>query len=659
MEDGEKVKEVIKKAVKVILKVILIVIKIVFASIIPASILLAAFVYFLTLGDGERRENDNSSVPYVVSTYVNQVTPQTDGTLKATNSAQELWDKMKANGARVEEYLDTPEELARLMKAEIVTKYPDTRSNPDKKIEWETIINNSDELQGIIKFKRGDSTLTYVDPETFNKWIKDKNKKALSYFTLNKKEDKEGYVVTIATSKQIDTTIEGNDPEVKNGKNTQYEMTTTNINYEEMVKPYTMPFDLLWSFLVVGEDKEFVFALADLIYESDIQITIHDNTVVNTDIDEWHRKEQTKAELNCVHDPWETNEYHYTKTVVTTTNTAVGILTKANVWIVDYENNDIQEENKETEEKNQITKENENYPEIPNRTGEAKKFHCEHDNQNSTIELVKYYDKDIDICDNVTNRVKAKTYTAGTPIIREKTETKGDEVNFVTLFNRQEYEKNRSNILNVASWLLELIEKNPNTKDMLDTVKYLLYKATNTDYGKTSIDLKIFYPNELISVGEGDYIVHIEKSSSNIVITDIETLRKAFKGYSGSQELEKHAQEFLDLQNQYKVNAIFAAAVSISETSAGREGHAIDGKNNWFNIECTCGGKHGRFETYTSAKQSIEEFYKQIAVKHHYFTEERYTVSEIGKIYCENSTVPGGWIDTTIGYMTQMFQAIK
>ena len=123
MEDEEKVKEVIKKAVKLIIKVILILIKIVFASIIPASILLGAFVYFLTMGDGERREDDDSSVPYVASTYVNQVTPQTDGTLKSTNSVQELWDKMKANGARVDEYLDTPEELARLMKAEIVTRH--------------------------------------------------------------------------------------------------------------------------------------------------------------------------------------------------------------------------------------------------------------------------------------------------------------------------------------------------------------------------------------------------------------------------------------------------------------------------------------------------------------------------------------------------------
>ena len=103
----------------------------------------------------------------------------------------------------------------------------------------------------------------------------------------------------VATWEQIDTTVTSNDPGVEGQNTTQYEMTTTNINYGEMVESYTMPFDLLWALLVVGEDKNFIFELTDLIYNSDIQITIHDNLTENTDIDEWHYTEQTKAEVDA------------------------------------------------------------------------------------------------------------------------------------------------------------------------------------------------------------------------------------------------------------------------------------------------------------------------------------------------------------------------
>ena len=56
-----------------------------------------------------------------------------------------------------------------------------------------------------------------------------------------------------------------------------------------------MPFDLLWAFLVVGEEKNFVMELADLVYNSEIEITVYDNLTVNEDVDDWSYKNRTKA----------------------------------------------------------------------------------------------------------------------------------------------------------------------------------------------------------------------------------------------------------------------------------------------------------------------------------------------------------------------------
>lgn len=1089
-ELGKKIKRHYKRIIQAIIVLVM------------TLVLLAGALYFVTVDDGTYKEDDWSSTPFAASQYTGSVSVEKDGTLKSGMTAQELWDKMLKNKSRVNEYLKNPEELARLMRAEIVTQYPDTRPNPDEEINWDEVIKDADLLQGIIKFKRADvdgnkKTMSYVSPEEFQGYIDEYNssgsetakQNALTHFTLKKatsqsaggdgvnyngpalywptdgttitsyfgprsaplpgastnhgaidigvpvgtnvyacekgtvtcasmagnagnlvtidhgngyvtkymhnsvfkvnvgdtvekgqvialagstgnstgphvhfqieyngtkidplnfkyhngmgdgtggfgeddeedekdekdKEDKEdkdkkddkkdnkkdkntsakkatatpvtdgdgyrelytssggitykhykqfegsyaenpywngtihnsgcgptavatlasgivnsdsnpgtiaaemnatygvtsystlqsemnslgmpsevvqspsaetiqdylkngkvmlvsvtnstiftnnshimalvdindqgqvyicnpgssslhgwydigeimkgcqyivvtdagkggvapskqntsNYVAVVATWRQQDTNITSNQSGVGESS-TLYSMTTTNVNYEEMVDPYTMPFDLLWALLVVGEDKNFVFELADLVYNSKIEITVHDNLTVNTDIDEWHYTQRTKAEVNAtitahcngksatgrvnkdVHDPDPSNpdkEFVTTKTVVTQTNTLNVVLTKADVWIVKYENEFVYVGASAGDDRtSKVTKPNQAYPIQPSSTGNS--YSCEHidakktelrskvvtsaiqsDHKTGGAEMevgaypvtfdevinVKYYQRYINIYDNITNKTSTQKYVQGIPVMEEKTDKKSKEPNFVTIFRKKKYKLNKSRIKDAARWLFEIIENNESTADMLDLIKYLLYKATGVVYdGIESFDFGIFYPSTLQTVGEGDYIVHIDKSDPGIVIDDVETLKKAFAGYSGGSKLVEHAQEFLDLQEQYRVNAVFAAAVSIMETGGGRTGHAVNGKSNWFNIECVHGKSHGRFETYGSVKESIEQFYKQISVKSYYFTAGKFTVSEIGMTYCENADVPGGWIESVTGFMTQMFNA--
>lgn len=162
--------------------------------------LLGAAIYFITLDDAVARTNDMSNVPYAVSQYKNGVSVGNDGQLVSSITAQELWDEMKKNDSRVSLYLDSPEELLKLMNAELVTQYLDTRKNPDKEIDWDSdSLNdvNSNNIQGIVKLKREDVdgnnyTMTYVDSETFQRYIDNYNssgseadkKIALSHFTL-------------------------------------------------------------------------------------------------------------------------------------------------------------------------------------------------------------------------------------------------------------------------------------------------------------------------------------------------------------------------------------------------------------------------------------------------------------------------------------------
>ncbi|MCI8759940.1 MAG: hypothetical protein HFJ34_02250 [Clostridia bacterium] len=777
----EEAKEAIKKVAKMILKRGKKILLILILPIIPIIIILAGITYFLTIDDGTYKEDDWSSVPFASEQFINSLSINKEGNLENSFDAEELWDKMLENKSRVDEYLDTPEELARLIRAEVVTKFPDTRPNPNEPIDWEEMIKKQDLFQGIIKFKRADtegnqSNLIYTDPETFQSYIDQYNNNgdekakqaALSHFTLkksatsttqkkleedtNKKEedtkedenkeknkdkkkkdeedkkqtatvtpvngdgyteeytssagitykhykqfagsykddsywsgtihssgcgptsiailasglknteltpkeiaaqmnsnygftsydtlkqemdslgmtseviqapsaetiqenlrngkvmlvsvdsrtkftknshimaivdinengqvyvcnpgsgnsDKFGwqdisnitigckyivtteagatgiastssnnssYIAVVATWSQINTTSHTTDSDanLEGDEGSQYSITTTNINYESMVEPYTMPFDLLWAFLVVGEDKDFVFELADLVYGSEIEITIHDNLTTHTTIDESHYTKRTKAIVDATitaecddnkstgtvsndeHDPCQDDEeYVTTKTTQTQTNTLDISITKANVWIVDYENKYTYSQPTETTSTSRADQpDEENYPSSPTSVGDN--YSCEEidkkkeelrkkvttdTNQNVTFTEninVKYYTRKMNQYNIITNKINTQKWIKGNPTSIEKTD-EATKPNFVTIFKDTKYLDNKRKIKDVPTWLFEIIETNDSTKDLLDTVKYLLYKAAGIKSGVKEFDKNRFLPGELTSL---------------------------------------------------------------------------------------------------------------------------------------------------------------
>lgn len=190
-----RLKEISKK----ILKSVIIKFGFLLAIVSTVIILIAGFIYFITNDDASYKEGDWSSTSYGVSENINSGTIDENGNISVGMTAQELWDKMIKNGSRVDEYLDSPEELLKLMNAEVITNFPDTRPNPNEPIDWDSLNKdiNAKNVQGIIKFKRAKSdgtstTITFVDNETYYEWIEaynvngDKNalENILNHFTM-------------------------------------------------------------------------------------------------------------------------------------------------------------------------------------------------------------------------------------------------------------------------------------------------------------------------------------------------------------------------------------------------------------------------------------------------------------------------------------------
>ena len=351
-------------------------------------------------------------------------------------------------------------------------------------------------------------------------------------------------LVKVATWTETTHIEENTDPELqdKNSSETTYSMTTESIPYQNLVSGYTMPFEFLWAILVIGEDKDFVLALADLVYESDIEITIHDSLTIDTKekVYTYNKKifSESKGSVMTevkIRNPnnifsfeekgsWidDISDKSYTTktTDITKTNTLEIALTRANVWIADYKKEyewqnippDVQSGDPQllsniVEDEPFDTNNDDKFGHIEELKTVAKKRIEEYDGAQYEFSEehfeAKYYKRIYNRKERITNTTEGNKYIASPETITEKTDKEGKNgPNFVTLFNDSKYAKNKSNILSVPDWLFEILDANDSTKGKYsDLMRYLLYKATDYSYGKDEFNFEIFIKDEFKEFG--------------------------------------------------------------------------------------------------------------------------------------------------------------
>ena len=744
-------------------------------SILMLIIILSSAVYFITLDDATYKDGSMSNTPYAASTYVKSIKFTEDGIIflykytdevtgeekeaekKSAEMAQILWDEMIKEGSKVKNYLSSVEELEKLMNAEIITQYPKLNKNVD--------------LNGTVEFERHKtdgktSKLEYIDLEKFNKKIEEKNTDVVKYFTL----DENGNLL-IGIVDETTETLTSNDSEMVLGdytstlssgdlksegnySKTEYNVFSKTINYKSVVSKYTMPFQYLWSLIVIGDDKGVGLELADLVENSEIVVSIYDNitTTVNTTINTYNREKKVDVSATATAetsygdkytqkdswkpaDEWEEDDNYQIKQVVTyKENTPIIDVTKANVWIVDYSKEYTYQDSKQTsEENNSKNLDDTDYIDdaknpVSSKDGDgsdllyydkfkgdlqdlvkkAKKY--AEDNTDLKYENgvavsftvsasitscdASYYKHNVNRVQTDNTTVSVQKYVAGNvknePKIKKKTEEELNngtgQNNFVTILcDKNHIEARKKITTEVPGWLFELLKSNPDTVNMVDLTKYLInqvlgkekYKNIDINFDSLyGVDSESFNMN---SIGAGD----INVSDESLFITDLEKLKQAFTGYSNSGKLVENAQAFLDMQSKYKVNALFAAAVSITETGAGNAGNAIKTAtgsnsvgasigqcwNNWFNIKTSStpyglvynGEGESHYKIYTNISSSIDNFGYNIAEGSYYYKQNKYTVNDIGHIYCPNSpaypTQGDDWVEHTLTYMSNFYSA--
>ena len=198
------------------------------------------------------------------------------------------------------------EYLKNYIKAAIVTQYPDLRKAEQIAKDEEI---PTDEVQGCIRIKRyadgetksfaGNLTnvkdseddgryLEYMPYKEFTELVKDGDKSALNYFSLDSSNNMvvagwETMRVEITQPVQTNVDEAGPAPSTYDEKiepyNTDFDkIVTKSIDYISQVSNYQMPFSLLWTLIVYGNDEEFVNDLANLVINTDIVIGVYDAT---------------------------------------------------------------------------------------------------------------------------------------------------------------------------------------------------------------------------------------------------------------------------------------------------------------------------------------------------------------------------------------------
>ena len=215
------------------------------------------------------------------------------------------------------QYLSSAEELAKLMNAELITQYPDTRANPNEIIDWNNVDFTSSTIPGIVKIKRKtDNTekmLVYRTQADFESLVNSNNDGAKNYFSLDDQNN-----LLIATYEKTTNTVTTNDnfnitaytstpyTKTSSGTNTVYKneekkLNITKINYQALIpQKYKMPFSYLWGLLIYSGDKNFVLEVADLVMNSEIELTVHDNVTTEAKEDIYTYKKQTRKDINVV-----------------------------------------------------------------------------------------------------------------------------------------------------------------------------------------------------------------------------------------------------------------------------------------------------------------------------------------------------------------------
>lgn len=298
---GQVAKQLGKKFIKFIIKKHLYKYVIILAVIFLIIIIIASSSWYIHVKDAQFETDSDSPKysEYCPQEYFENIYVTDEGTLMSAISVEDVW----ANDKRYKRYLSSVDALAYLLNAQVVSQSPYIDAAA------------SDELNGTIKFFRNDSQIpmSFVQEDVFDGYVSDYNNSgdqdsknnALNSFTINsngtiKVAYQQGETESVISfdenyanqmASQLGTKVtkmqkDSSGREKYTVSTNNSHMYTKNISYRKIIENYSLPFELLWAIVVMGDNgssgagnsEDFAHALASMAYDSEINLVIDDNS---------------------------------------------------------------------------------------------------------------------------------------------------------------------------------------------------------------------------------------------------------------------------------------------------------------------------------------------------------------------------------------------
>lgn len=600
---GKLIGKVMKKIGTAIVGVIVQFLPYILIAVLITSFV-AAIIKFVIVNDGSYVAGSEKNVPNVVNEVLKDIGAGSIGyDIDLDQKVEEIITKLNKDSNQLYAYISEEKQkeyLKTFIKADFITQNFKIGTADPK---------TSDKLNGSIIVQRSDSdgkvsTLQFIDYETFNKYVTESNSEVFKYFSTNE----DGQLVIAQSyrhSKVLDTNVPGETPINEE----QYNISEMSLDYKSALSSYAMPFNFLWALLVKSTEEDFVYELAKLAMDTEITITAYDNYMRTEETEESQftmegRKELivrqfikhsgtlTKITREREFDTSDTT-YHRRLTEITETRNVTLNVTYANTWIAKYQNEYTYESIPATVTENNAQSNNSQAIETINRYLTKAEIEqdsfaqevlndLEHGKMEGTVYTVESERLISDIKEKSrTGKIvsSGNSYKEGTPKIEEKTDLNSQEPNFCTILKK--YPRAESKIMSSVEWLFEMMEQNTeNVTNMIDLVKYLLYKATGRDLGVTELSANFFIIKNLSSMYGGS---GISVNKTSISKEDFIKCVREYRNDSGYQKrFAAYADKIYDICVKNNINPILCVAQG-QESSFG-ESTPINSKWNYWGL---------------------------------------------------------------------------
>ncbi len=516
--------------------------------------------------------------------------------------------------------------------------------------------------------------MSWMSYSTMQEEAAKNNEKGLNAIKNHYSIDDEGKLV-IAQWTKIETT----------GKADEVIISLKHIDYKSAISQYTTPMNFFIYLTMVSKNPEFVSAVTDMVKNSRIELTIMDTKTVNVEEEKYSFTRNTKTTHETKRQGVVINTYTTSRsrgveqTTTTTTTTVVPTpkITYAKTWFseqrITYKiaNQDPYHNYEKYTENEDSSLADDAEPGDPQANGSTSW------NTNK--------------CREITTDVTGTTYkeeTRGNVI--DKTGEKGsngvtqdsyknerrqvknnftvdDKTTFLGLLddyfkipNSNRYEAaGKTNMVGGAEWLFGLMEKDGRLQNLEQVMRYVMYKYTGKEYGVKELDLSIFNIRDFSDLTSVGLKVKVGETGAPEALTKQQIEEIISKRFSGEayNNLMSAIDAFMEIQNRYHVNAVFAIAVAQKESSCGVNWAAIDpSTHNWYSIRGDYNGNSiDGWRKYPSFKEAVNDFGKLIGTSSYYFGGGNITIGNIGKSYCP----PGDeWSRGVSQFVKEMYESI-